>query len=127
MADQVIRKRMIDGEEYDVIYRHSVPLKDLNTIPGGWGYYSPMNQRTYERDGIICEQDVAIPLRDGVTVYADIYRPADMKKIPCIMAWSIYGKRPHDMRLPMWIRAAADTPKGKCRSGEIQKQKMAPT
>ena len=97
MADQVIRKRMIDGEEYDVIYRHSVPLKDLNTIPGGWGYYSPMNQRTYERDGIICEQDVAIPLRDGVTVYADIYRPADMKNIPCIMAWSIYGKRPHDM------------------------------
>ena len=37
MADQVIRKRMIDGEEYDVIYRHSVPLKDLNTIPGGMG------------------------------------------------------------------------------------------
>ena len=26
MAEQIIRKRIIDGEEYDVIYRHSVPL-----------------------------------------------------------------------------------------------------
>ena len=68
MAEQIIRKRIIDGEEYDVIYRHSVPLEDINSIPGGWGYYSPMNQRTYEKNGIICEQDVAIPLSDGVTI-----------------------------------------------------------
>ena len=91
MAEEIIRKRVIDGEEFDVVYRHCVPLKDINSIPGGWGYYSPMNQRTYEENGILCEQDVAITLSDGVTIYADI---------PCIMAWSIYGKRPHDMPRP---------------------------
>ena len=100
MAEQIIRKRVIEGEEIDVIYRHSVPLEDINTIPGGWGYYSPMNQRTYEENGIICEQDVAITLSDGVTIYADIYRPVGATNIPCIMAWSIYGKRPHDMPRP---------------------------
>lgn len=100
MAEEIIRKRVIDGEEFDVVYRHCVPLKDINSIPGGWGYYSPMNQRTYEENGILCEQDVAITLSDGVTIYADIYRPVDGKNIPCIMAWSIYGKRPHDMPRP---------------------------
>ena len=75
MSNEIIRKRICNGEEIDVVYRHSVPLEDINTIPGGWGYYSPMNQRTYEENGILCEQDVAIKLRDGVTIYADIYRP----------------------------------------------------
>lgn len=100
MAEEIIRKRIIDGEEFEVVYRHCVPLKDINSIPGGWGYYSPMNQRTYEENGILCEQDVAITLSDGVTIYADIYRPVDGKNIPCIMGWSIYGKRPHDMPRP---------------------------
>ena len=100
MSNEIIRKRICNGEEIDVVYRHSVPLEDINTIPGGWGYYSPMNQRTYEENGILCEQDVAIKLRDGVTIYADIYRPVGQTNIPCIMAWSIYGKRPHDMPRP---------------------------
>lgn len=100
MDDKVIRKRVIDGQEYDVIYRRSVPLTDLNTIPGGWGYYSPMNKRSYVENGIICEQDTAITLRDGVTIYADIYRPEGQTQVPCILAWSIYGKRPHDMPRP---------------------------
>ena len=95
-----IRKRRYGGEEVEVLYRHSVPLTDYNSIPGGWGYYSPMNQRTYEENGILCEQDVAILLRDGVTVYADIYRPAGQENLPCILAWSIYGKRPHDLPRP---------------------------
>ncbi len=57
---------------------------------------------TYEAaPGIICEQDVAIPLRDGVKIYADIFRPKDCEeKIPAILAWSGYGKRPNDFRPP---------------------------
>lgn len=97
MSEKMIRKRVYHGEEIDVLYRKSVPLADIHTIPGGWGYYSPMNQRTYEENGIICEQDVPVKLRDGVTIYTDIYRPAGATNIPCIVAWSIYGKRPHDL------------------------------
>jgi predicted acyl esterase len=41
---------------------------------------------------IVLERDVAITLRDGVTIYADIFRPADDQKHPAIMAMSPYGK-----------------------------------
>jgi predicted acyl esterase len=39
------------------------------------------------------EKDVAITLRDGIKIYADIFRPvAETKKCPVILAWSPYGK-----------------------------------
>lgn len=57
----------------------------------------PLNQRTYiPEDGIVCEQDVAVKMRDGVTIYADIYRPVGAENIPAILSWSFYGKRPFD-------------------------------
>ena len=41
---------------------------------------------------VVFEKDVAVTLRDGVTIYADIYRPAGTDKVPAIIAWSPYGK-----------------------------------
>lgn len=90
-----------DGEEIEVIFRK--PNRDANEYVDrditGWGYYSPLNQRTYEENGIVCMQDVEIPLRDGTIIYADIYRSAaDMdKKVPAIISWGFYGKRPGDI------------------------------
>jgi len=46
--------------------------------------------------GIICEQDVAVKLRDGVTIYTDIYRPEGETNIPVIICWGPFGKRPGD-------------------------------
>ena len=68
----------------------------------------PFNQRTYEvMPGVICEQDVAVPMRDGVVLYADIFRPADdAVKVPAILAWSNYGKRPNEYR-PEELKAYA--------------------
>lgn len=61
----------------------------------GMGVIPDLNPRTYEcAPGIICEQDVAVTLRDGVKIYADIYRPKDQTNIPVIISWSFYGKRP---------------------------------
>ena len=42
----------------------------------------------------ILEKDAAIPMRDGVKVYADICRPqsSDATKVPAIICWSPYGK-----------------------------------
>ncbi|KAG9750707.1 alpha/beta-hydrolase, partial [Aureobasidium melanogenum] len=43
---------------------------------------------------IVRDNDVEIVMRDGVKLYADIYRPADAKgKIPCIVAYGPYGKK----------------------------------
>lgn len=41
---------------------------------------------------IILERDVAVELRDGITIYIDIFRPNDNEKHPAIMAMSPYGK-----------------------------------
>ena len=41
---------------------------------------------------IVFERDVAITLRDGVTIHADVFRPAGTEKVPAIVAYSPYGK-----------------------------------
>ncbi len=41
---------------------------------------------------ILLERDVPIPLRDGVTVYADIFRPVEDENCPALVALSPYGK-----------------------------------
>ena len=40
-------------------------------------------------------QDVGVKMRDGITIYIDIYLPPDLKpeeKVPILIAWSPYGK-----------------------------------
>jgi len=41
---------------------------------------------------IILEKDVPVKMRDGITIYADVYRPVQAEKVPVIVAWSPYGK-----------------------------------
>jgi predicted acyl esterase len=63
-------------------------------VVNGFGDTPPLNPRTYDAGwGIVCEQDVAVPMRDGTITYADIYRPAGQKNLPCLISWSPYGKR----------------------------------
>ncbi len=41
---------------------------------------------------VVLEKDVAVRLRDGVTIHVDVFRPAGAAKVPVIVAWSPYGK-----------------------------------
>ncbi|TDZ75430.1 CocE/NonD family hydrolase [Mycobacteroides salmoniphilum] len=41
---------------------------------------------------IVLDKDVAVPLRDGVTIHVDVFRPAGTERMPVIVAWSPYGK-----------------------------------
>ncbi len=41
---------------------------------------------------IVLDKDVAVTLRDGVTIYVDVFRPAGAETVPVIVAWSPYGK-----------------------------------
>ncbi len=41
---------------------------------------------------IVLEKDVAVTLRGDVTIYVDVFRPADTEKVPALVAWSPYGK-----------------------------------
>ena len=41
---------------------------------------------------ILFEKDVAVQLRDGVTIHVDVFRPTGTEPVPVIVAWSPYGK-----------------------------------
>ena len=82
----------------EVLYRPSPdPVDPMELTLDGLGFYPPVNQRTYIDDGIVVDQDVPIIMRDGITLYADIYRPENqLVELPAIISWCFYGKRPGD-------------------------------
>ncbi|WP_029266433.1 MULTISPECIES: CocE/NonD family hydrolase [unclassified Microbacterium] len=41
---------------------------------------------------VVFEKDIAIRLRDGVTIYVDVFRPVGPETVPVILGWSPYGK-----------------------------------
>ena len=101
------KKEVFKGVELETIYRQArIPVDpeeglDLSKLEGiastAHGFCAKFNQRTYKTDdGIVCEQDVPVVLRDGTTIYADIYRKDGELNIPCLVSWSPYGKRPGD-------------------------------
>ena len=53
------------------------------------------NTRRVDNEGMIIDYDVPVTLRDGVTMYVDVYRPADEAPAPPIIAWGPYGKHGH--------------------------------
>ena len=41
---------------------------------------------------MIVEKDVLVPMRDGVNLAVDIYRPSTTERFPALLAFSIYNK-----------------------------------
>jgi predicted acyl esterase len=41
---------------------------------------------------ILFEQDFCVPMRDGIKLYCDVFRPPNVEKVPIILAWAPYGK-----------------------------------
>ena len=60
--------------------------------PRDRGAAAPRYRREAGPGGMIIERDVPVPVRDGVTVYADVFRPGDERPAPPLIAWSPYGK-----------------------------------
>jgi uncharacterized protein len=55
------------------------------------------------RDGMLIERDVAIALRDGARIYADVYHPAAAAQpLPGLLAWGPYGKHTGTDRYDMY-------------------------
>lgn len=92
------------SETIEVIYRKlRKPLSraEQDALPPEerdmFSFVADFQPRTYEAaPGIICHQDVAVPLRDGTIIYADIFLPKDSGPVPIIGSWSPFGKRPGD-------------------------------
>ncbi len=92
---RIKRKDTFGDVEMEVIYREvNKPRSDTDTM---FSFCPPFDPHTYIAEpGIICEQDVAVKLRDGVTMYTDIYRPQGETNVPVIICWAPFGKRPGD-------------------------------
>ena len=89
MAEKIRRKELFGGVEIEAIYRETrrpAPqagkkvkegkeenwdgLEEKTLEGAGFGFCPPLNPRTYlAEDGILCEQDVAVTLRDGIVIY----------------------------------------------------------
>ena len=59
------------------------------TLPAGFKL-TPESKALDEE--LIFEKDVALELRDGETLYTDVFRPVTDEKVPAIVSWSSYGK-----------------------------------
>ena len=67
----------------------------------------PLELATEDRDGLRIERNVAIPMRDGIRIYADIYQPADVENdLPILLAWGPYGK--HNQKDMLWPSAGIE-------------------
>lgn len=56
------------------------------------GYLFEEGRRPFPVAAVL-DRDVAIKMRDGVTIYCDVYRPEGDEKVPAIISWGCAGKR----------------------------------
>ena len=92
--------RIYGDPAYPVAYRRALPLEAPRArFPGFKPGQTLLKKGTIRREGakplpcdIIRERDVPLKLRDGTTIYTDVFRPAAEGKYPAIVAWSPYGK-----------------------------------
>ena len=78
------------------------------TLPKGW--QKAEGRRALDED-LIFERDMGISLRDGVTIWADVFRPvtSDNQPVPAIFAWSPYGKQGNGTSLRIAFCSSACT------------------
>lgn len=98
---KVVNVELRNGVEFAVSFRDGLPLDAARARYEGFKPETQILKKgSIRRDGalplpsdILFERDVAITLRDGTVIYADIFRPVEEGNYPAIMAWSPYGKQ----------------------------------
>ena len=72
---QSVQRRIFGNETLEVVYR-------TLTLPeeSGGRYPELEPSVTVLENGILCERDVAVPMRDGTIIYTDVYRPEGTEK-----------------------------------------------
>lgn len=75
-------------------------LTGLKNIPVYWDrrYTKNLDKLSKPEYTVKFEESVPIKMRDGITIYADIYRPAELDKAPALLAFSSYGKTMQAMK-----------------------------
>jgi predicted acyl esterase len=92
-------------------YQGFQPGKE-EVLPEGWNGF---NSRALSCD-ILVQHDVGIRVRDGCTLYCDIYRPPGADKVPAIVCWSPFGKKFNGIGMMKNVMWGCGVPDG-CLSG----------
>jgi predicted acyl esterase len=83
------------------------PATDPHAHPTKPPLPPPDYARRTER-GLIIERNCRIPLRDGVEIFCDLYRPESVQGgVPVLLAWGPYGKHALTNRV-FWPRSGVD-------------------
>ncbi len=87
--------------EIEVLHSKSAPIDRPTSNYNGFNPSTTTLPKGHKKDDecrrfpveIILERDIKIPMRDGVTLFADVFRPVgESQKYPAIIPWSPYGK-----------------------------------
>ena len=90
-------------------------IKFLPGVSPREGGCPPLNSRIEHADGMVIEYDATVTMRDGIEIYADVFRPVDAEAVPVIVAWGPYGKHgpvkydlfPNHGIAPEWVSGYA--------------------
>ena len=87
------------------------PLMRAGSDPFGHPTKPPLPPADFSRRterGLTIERNCRIPLRDGVEIFADLYRPEGATaNVPLLLAWGPYGKHALTNRV-FWPRSGVD-------------------
>lgn len=97
---QTVTLHGADGSTFQAPLRRALPTSaDRVRYPGFHPDTLLLKKGTVRREGSLplpCDirmlRDVAVTLRDGVTIYTDVFLPAEDGHYPALLAWSPYGK-----------------------------------
>lgn len=99
-AQQEIVLHDVNGKKMKAALRKALPVEAPRVrYPGFKQETLVLKKGSIRREGtrplpcdILMERDVPVKLRDGVTIYTDVFRPVSGEACPAILAWSPYGK-----------------------------------
>ena len=87
------------------------PLMREGSDPFSHPFKPPLPPADYARRterGLTIERNCPIPLRDGIEIYCDLYRPEEATaNVPLLLAWGPYGKHALTNRV-FWPRSGVD-------------------
>lgn len=70
--------------------------------PAYWNpaYLKDIDKLSSPQYGMIEEKDVLVPMRDGIKLCVDIFRPDTNEKFPALLAMAAYGKACESIKIP---------------------------
>jgi uncharacterized protein len=92
--------KIYGNDSYPVVMRRLQPIDSPRArYPGFKPSTMILKKGSIRREGVlplpvdmIFERDVAVKMRDGITMYTDVFRPVGNETVPGIIGWGAYGK-----------------------------------